>query len=341
MAKKTDDFLSLKADILRKKFAPVYFLHGEESYYIDKLAALLIENVLTEEERDFNLTQFYGADANVGEVISACRRYPMMADRQLVVLKEAQALDARSNKLDDFEIYLRHPLESTVLVICYKTKSYDARKKIVKVCAEKGVVFESRKVRDYELPKVVLAHVRDLGLSIDERALTILCDNVGTDLSRMFSEIEKLRLTMNDKVISFEQVTAHIGVSKEYNNWELQSAVARRDLLKVEKIRRYYAQNPKSNPLVVTLSMLFNFFSNLMLAHYSDDKSESGLMRALKLPNAYAAKDYKTAMRIFNAWKTMYNIALIREYDARSKGARGGSQSDEGLLQELLFKLLH
>lgn len=341
MAKKTDDFLSLKNDILRKRFAPVYFLHGEESYYIDRLATLLVENVLAEDERDFNLTQFYGADASIAEVISACRRYPMMAERQLVLLKEAQTLDARSNKLDDLEVYLRHPLESTVLVICYKTKSYDARKKIVKDCAEKGVVYESRKVRDYELPKVVLAQIRDLGLSIDDRALQVLCDNVGTDLNRMFSEIEKLRLTMKDKIISFEQVTAHIGVSKEYNNWELQSAVANRDLQKVEKIRRYYAQNPKSSPMVVTLSMLFNFFSNLMLAHYSDDKSESGLMKALRLPNVYAVKDYKTAMRIFNAWKTMYNIALIREYDARSKGARGGVQSDEGLLQELLFKLLH
>lgn len=340
MAKKTEDFTSIRQDILRHHFAPVYFLHGEESYYIDALTSLLLDNVLTDDEKDFNLTQFYGADTNVAEVIAACRRYPMMAERQLVVLREAQALDARSSKLDDLEIYLRHPMASTVLVVCYKTKSYDARKKLVKACAAQGVVYESRRVRDYELPRVVAARLKEQGVDIDDRALQALCDNVGTDLSRIFSEVGKLRIT-DSRRITYEAVIRHIGVSKEFNNWELQTAIANRDLAKIERIRRYYAQNPKANPMVVTLATLFNFFSNLMLAHYAPDKTERGLMQALRLSSPYATRDYRTAMRYYNAWKVMGNIALIRDYDARCKGARGAALGDEALMRELLFKLTH
>jgi DNA polymerase-3 subunit delta len=341
MAKKTDAYPALKNDILRKKFAPVYFLHGEESYYIDTLTQLLLDNVLTDEEKDFNLTQFYGADTNIGDVISACRRYPMMAERQLVLLREAQMMDARSSKLDDLEHYLEHPLESTILVICYKNKTYDARKKVMKMMASIGVVYESKKLRDYELPQVVNATLRERGLAIDDRALQTLCENVGTDLARLSSEVDKLCLTLQGRTITYNQVVAQIGVSKEYNNWELQTAIANRDLRKIELIRRYYASNPKANPYVVTLSVLFNFFSNLMLAHYADDKSEQGLMAALHLSSPYATRDYRTALKIYNAWKTMYNIALIREYDAKNKGARGCALPEEALMQELLFKLVH
>lgn len=341
MAKKTDAFATIKSDILHKKFAPVYFLHGEEAYYIDALTKLLLDNVLTEDEKDFNLTQFYGADTNIGDVISACRRYPMMADRQLVVLREAQMMDARSSKIDDLEHYLQHPLESTVLVVCYKGKTYDARKKVMKMMASVGVVYESKRVRDYELPPVVVAALRERGLTIDDRALQALCEMVGTDLSRLFSEVDKLCITLTGKTITYDQVVARIGVSKEYNNWELQSAIANRDLRKIELIRRYYASNPKANPYVVTLSVLFNFFSNLMLAHYADDKSEQGLMAALHLSSPYATRDYRAALRIYNAWKTMSNISLIREYDAKNKGARNCSLSEEALMRELLFKLVH
>jgi DNA polymerase-3 subunit delta len=341
MAKKTDAFAAIKSDILHKKFAPVYFLHGEEAYYIDTLTQLLLDNVLSEDEKDFNLTQFYGADTTIGDVISACRRYPMMAERQMVLLREAQMMDARSSKLEDLEHYLQHPLESTVLVICYKTKSYDARKKIMKMMASIGVVYESKKLRDYELPAVVTATLRERGLAIDDRGLQTLCENVGTDLARLSSEVDKLCITLKGRTITYDQVVAQIGVSKEYNNWELQSAIANRDLRKIELIRRYYARNPKANPYVVTLTVLFNFFSNLMLAHYATDKSEQGLMAALHLSSPYATRDYRSALRIYNAWKTMSNIALIREYDAKNKGARNCAQPEEALMQELLFKLVH
>jgi DNA polymerase-3 subunit delta len=243
--------------------------------------------------------------------------------------------------LEDLEHYLAHPLESTILVITYKNKSYDARKKLVKLCGELGVVFESKRLRDYELPQVVAAYLKENGLSVDDRAVQTLCDNVGTDLSRMFSEIQKLIIAAPDKKITYDRVMAHIGLSKEYNNWELQTAIAHRDLRKIELIRRYFAQNPKANPYVVTLTMLFNFFSNLMLAHYAGDKSERGLMEALHLSNPYATRDYLAAMKIYNAWKTMFNIALIREYDARNKGARPNAAPESALLQELLFKLTH
>jgi DNA polymerase-3 subunit delta len=211
----------------------------------------------------------------------------------------------------------------------------------MKMMASIGVVYESKKLRDYELPQVVTATLRERGLAIDDRGLQTLCENVGTDLARLSSEVDKLCITLKGRTITYDQVVAQIGISKEYNNWELQTAIANRDLRKIELIRRYYASNPKANPYVVTLSVLFNFFSNLMLAHYADDKSEQGLMAALHLSSPYATRDYRSALRIYNAWKTMYNIALIREYDAKNKGARACAQPEEALMQELLFKLVH
>ena len=340
MATKKQDFSSICKDIKQGQIAPVYLLHGEESYFIDQITELLLDNVLSEDEKDFNLIQFYGADvSNIGEVVSTCRRYPMMAERQLVMLREVQSFDNRGQQLDNLSLYIEHPLESTVFVIICKTKTLAG--KLPKLIAEKnGVVFESKKIREYELAKVVEPYIEEKGLKIDANALRILCESIGSDLSRMFHEIDKLKLNLKGNKITTDDVTKHIGISKEFNTWELQSAIGAKDFLKVEMIRRYFAANPKASPLVVTLSVLFGFFSNIMLGHYCKDKSVNGLMAELKISYPQA-KDMSTALKNYNAWKTMEAISLIREYDARCKGARDVSLSDSEALQELLYQIMH
>lgn len=340
MASKKQDYSSICNDIKQGQFAPVYLLHGEESYFIDQITDLLLNNVLTEEEKDFNLTQFYGADVNnIGEIISACRRYPMMAEYQMVMFREIQSFDNRGQHLDNLSLYLEHPLESTVLVLVCKTKTLSG--KLPKLISDiGGVVFESKKIRDYELAKVVEPYIQEQGLSIDQKALRMLCESIGSDLSRIFHEVDKLKITLKGKVIKGEDVASHIGISKDYNAWELQSALGNKDYLKIEMIRRYFAANPKASPMVVTLSVLFGFFTNLMLAHYCLDKSINGLMAELKISYPQA-KDLSVALKNYNGWKAMSIISLIREYDSRCKGARDVSLNDVEALQELLYQITH
>lgn len=340
MAVKKQDFSSICKDIIQGQFAPVYLLHGEEAYFTDQITELLLEHVLTEEEKDFNLSQFYGADVNnIGDIISTCRRYPMMAERQLVLFREIQSFDNRGQQLDNLSLYIEHPLESTIFVMVCKNKTLNG--KLPKLVAEKGgVVFESKKIRDYELPKVVEPYIEEKGLKIEPKALGILCDSIGSDLSRMFHEIDKLRINLKGNKITSEDITQHIGISKEFNVWELQSAIGAKDYRKIEMIRRYFAANPKASPMVVTLSVLFGFFTNLMLAHYSPDKSVNGLMSTLKISYPQA-KDMTVALKNYNAWKAMNAISIIRDYDAQCKGARNTSLSDSEALKELLFKITH
>lgn len=325
-------------DIQKRKFAPIYFLMGEEPYFIDKITEALIGKVLTPEEQDFNMTIMYGGDTEVGTVISAARRYPMMAEYQLVVLKEAQQMD----NLDQLEIYTKQPLSSTVLVINYKHKSYDSRKKVMKDISQIGVIFESKKIYDNKVPEFVLQYVASKGFGIDGKAALMMADYIGTDLNRMCSELDKLCISPDaaEKRITPAIVERNIGISKDYNNFELLKAVVNRDLFKANQIQIYFSKDPKGNPLIVTLAVLFNFFANLMLAYYSPDKTEGGLMKELGLKSTYAAKDYVAAMRNYNAFKTMNIISLLREFDARAKGF-GGSFEQNEILKELLYRIMH
>lgn len=341
MAKKTDDFSQIKADILAGKFQSVYLLHGEESYYIDLLTDLLLAHVLTDEEKDFNLTQYYGADCNLTEVISACRRYPMMAERQLVLLREVQSIDKRTVHLDDLCLYLEHPLESTIFVITCKTQTLTGATKLVKECKAKGVVYQSDKVREWDLAGVIAQIIQAKNLKADPQAIDMLCNSIGNDLSRIDTEIDKLMLSLQGRTqITLYDVTQHIGISREFNVWELQSAIAKRDAYKVEMIRKYFERNPKSGPSQMVIATLFGFFSNLMLAHYSPDKSQKGLMSTVGC-SFPAAKDLTVALKIYNGWKTMQNISILRDFDARSKGGRGGTTPDPELLKELFYQLMH
>ncbi|MEG1617671.1 MAG: DNA polymerase III subunit delta [Bacteroidales bacterium] len=327
------------ADIKKRKFLPIYFLMGDEPYYIDKITDALLENVLDETEKDFNLTVLYGGEVEISTVISQARRYPMMSEYQLVILKEAQQID----HLEQLELYTKQPLASTILVINYKHKSFDSRKKVMKDIASMGVVYESKKLYDDKIPAFVQNYLSGKGLAIEAKAAMMVSDSIGADLNRLCGELDKLAITMEpgQTRVTSEMVEKNIGISKEFNNFELLKAVINRDVYKANQIQSYFARNPKANPLVVTLTVLYNFFSNLMLVYYCQDKSQEGIAAELKLKGTYFVRDYLVAAKVYNAFKTMEIISLLRHYDAKSKGFQSTGVPDSELLKELLYKMMH
>lgn len=339
MAAKELTYSDIMKDLQARKYAPVYYLAGEEPYYIDKIANYLIDNVLTETEKDFNLDVLYGADTNIGSIIDAARRYPMMSEYRVLVVREAQTV----KNMDNLSVYLEKPLSSTILVICHKNGKLDKRKKISQEIAKKGVLFESQKLKDNQLPTFIDNYMTERGYRMDSKAVDMMADFVGTDLGRMAGELEKLIITLpeGEVLITPDQIEKNIGISKDYNNIELCNAIIRRDVLKANKIVKYFIDNPKNNPLLLTLAYLFNFFSNLMLAYYAPDKSESGIAAFLELKKNWHATNYIAAMKIYSGYKTMQIISEIRMCDAKSKGVGNSSLDNGELLRELVFKILH
>ncbi|MDR1527762.1 MAG: DNA polymerase III subunit delta [Dysgonamonadaceae bacterium] len=333
------NFNEIKRDIQSKQFMPVYLFQGEESYYIDQLTDRLIESVLDEAERDFNQTIVYGLETDVATIINACRRYPMMSERQLVVVKEAQLL----KNIDDLTAYVKNPLQSTVLVINYKYGKLDGRKKLTGEIAKSGIVFESKKLYDNKIPDFIIQYLRDKQIEIQWPTAQILTDYLGNDLSKITHELEKLSITLpaGQKQITPALIEQNIGISKEFNNYELQKAIAAGDIVRANRIARYFEENQKNNPFILTLILLFGFFSNLMICQYEKDKSKGHLMAVLGFKWDMQIVDYLEAMKRYNPWKTMENISLIREYDARSKGFQNSSVPPGKLLMELLYKLMH
>ena len=318
-----DDILK---ELRAKQYRPVYYLMGEEPYYIDLIADYITDNILTETEKEFNLTVVYGADVDIATVINAAKRYPMMSEHQVVVVKEAQK-----------------PLLSTILVICHKHGVLDRRKKLAAEVEKTGVLFESKKVKDAQLPAFITSYMKRKGIDVEPKATAMLADFVGADLSRLTGELEKLIITLpkGHTRVTPEQIEKNIGISKDYNNFELRSALVEKDVLKANKIIKYFEENPKTNPIQMTLSLLFGFFSNLMLAYYAPEKSEQGIANMLGLRTSWQAKDYLAAMRRYNGVKTMQIIGEIRYADAKSKGVGNPSLSDGDILRELVFKILH
>lgn len=341
MAKKdTNLYLEILKDVRNKNFKPVYFLMGEESYFIDLITDAIIENALTDDERDFNQTIMYGADIdNYGTVVNAAKRYPMMAPRQLVVVKEAQQVA----NIELLSFYLKQPLTSTILVINHKHGVVKG-KKLLSEIEQVGVLYESKKLYDNQLPAFINNYVAASGRTIENKAMQMIADYIGSDLNRLTSELDKLRISMGEAKtrITPEDVERNIGVSKDFNNFELLNAIVTRNVFKANQIVNYFERNPKNNPFIVTISVLFGFFSNLMLAFFAADKSEQGLMQELKLRSTFQSRDYITAMRNYNAFKCIDIIALLRQYDARSKGIGATSNTTEGeMLRELVFKIMH
>jgi DNA polymerase-3 subunit delta len=329
----------IKGSIQSRKFVPVYLFQGEESYYIDQLTNLLMELVLYESERDFNQTVFYGSETNVSTVISACRRYPMMAERQLIIVKEAQRL----KNIEELVYYVKNPLKTTILVVNYKYGKLDGRKKLINEIEKEGIVFESKKIYENKIPDFIVGYLREKQAGISISTAQILTDYLGADLNKIAHELDKLLIVLpsGQKQITTEMVEKNIGISKDFNNYELQKAVARRDILKANRIAIYFEHNPKANPFAFTLTTLFGFFANLMICHYEKDRSKSNLMRVLGFKWDIQIADYMEALKIYNPMKTMKNVSLIREYDAKGKGIDNNSTSPSKLLIELLYKLMH
>ena len=340
MAKANITHREIVEQIRRKEYAPVYLLMGEEAYYIDRISEYIADNVLTKDEQDFNQTIVYCTrETAVADVINCARRYPMMAKHQVVIVKEAQNL----LKIDELAVYAQNPLETTILVICYKNGSVDRRKKLVPTIEKVGVVFESKKLKDGMLPQFITEYLQRKQVSIDERACQILAESVGADLNRLAGELDKLVLALpaGQALVTPELVEKNVGISKEFNLWELRTAVANKDVAKANKIMYHMERNPKSNPPVMIVSTLFNFFAQIMQAFYSPDRSEQGLMAHLDLRQSWQLREYTTAMRHYNAMKTMQIIGKLRETDARLKGINRGNLSDEDIMHELLFYILH
>ena len=331
-----DDILK---ELRAKQYRPVYYLMGEEPYYIDLIADYITDNILTETEKEFNLTVVYGADVDIATVINAAKRYPMMSEHQVVVVKEAQNI----RNMEELSYYLQKPLLSTILVICHKHGVLDRRKKLAAEIEKTGVLFESKKVKDAQRPAFITSYMKRKGIDVEPKATAMLADFVGADLSRLTGELEKLIITLpkGHTRVTPEQIEKNIGISKDYNNFELRSALVEKDVLKANKIIKYFEENPKTNPIQMTLSLLFGFFSNLMLAYYAPEKSEQGIANMLGLRTPLQAKDYLASMRRYNGVKTMQIIGEIRYADAKSKGVGNPSLSDGDILRELVFKILH
>lgn len=332
-------------DIKARKFKPVYLLHGEESYYIDQVTDYIEDKLLSDAEKGFNQTVLYGKDTDMATVLGAAKRYPMMSDYQVVIVKEAQDLkwakEEGNNKEAEFVLnYFEKPLPSTILVLAFKYANFDKRKKIYKAISKSGLIFQSDLVRDYKLVPWIEDFVKEKGYKIDQQASALMAEYLGTDLSKISNEIEKLMLNIQkDVVINTDLVQKNIGISKEYNVFELQKALAIRDVLKCNKIINYFASNPKANPTVMVLANLGGYFTKILRYHYLPNKAEAA--SALGIP-PFFVKDYEVAARNYNTGKVFQVMSLLREYDLKSKGLDStGNVEDGELLKELVFKMIH
>ena len=337
MAKYTYD--SIMSELKSGIYKPVYYLMGEEGYFTDRITDYIEDNLLTDVEKDFNLTVFYGLDTDIDTVVTAARRFPMMAERQVIVVREAQML----KNIDTLLYYLQSPQPTTVLVFAHKNGSIDKRKKVAAELERTGVVLDSKKMRDDQLPSFINSYLREKELSADSKSVLMIRESIGSDLSRIASEIDKLAIALPDgsKEITPEFVELHIGISKEYNNFELQNALVEKDIFKANRIVQYFANNPKKNPIQMTLALLFSFFSNVMMCYYAPDKSERGVAEFLGLRSAWGVGDYIKAMRNYKPMHVMEILHLIRLADAQSKGAEGAYLPDGEIMRELLYKILH
>ena len=334
-------FEGIMTDLKAGNYAPVYYLMGEESYYIDKICDFIAEHALQPEERDFNQTVLFGSDVTAAQVADAARRYPMMAERQVVIVKEAQNL----KQTDQLEKYFKKPMPQTVLVMCHKNGVIDGRKReYVKTIREAGVLFESKKLRDRDLPHFIESYLKQREVSIDPKSTQLIADAIGADLSRLTGELDKVIISLpkESRRVTPQVVEDQIGVSKEFNSFELQNAIVNRNVFKAYQIVKYFDDNPKAGNIYQFLPMLFSYFQNLMIAYYAPQKqSQEGVAEWLELRNPWAAKDYMTGLRNYSGMKVMQIISKIREIDAKSKGLDNPNTPPGELMKELIFYILH
>ena len=329
-----DEVIQITKDIKAGNIKPIYFFMGDEPYYIDKLTEFIEQNILQEQERDFNQTILYGRDVTMEDVVGNAKRYPMMADRQVVVVREAQEL---SRTIDKLESYAENPQPTTVLVFAYKYKTLDKRKKITKLLDKVGVVYESKKMYENQVGDWIKRVLSGKGYKIEPKAAIMLVEFLGTDLSKINNELEKLKIILpKGHTITAKDVEENIGISKDFNVFELRKAIGEGNQLKAYQIIEYFSQNPKDNPLVLTIGQVFAFFSNLLQYHGLKDKSKANVARTLKV-NPYFVSDYEIAARRFPMRKVSAIVAKLRDLDVKSKGVGSVSASNFDLMKEMLI----
>ena len=328
-------------NIKNKEFLPIYFFHGEEAYYIDIAVKALENDVLTEDEKAFNQTVVYGKDTNYNEILSLAKQYPMMGDKQLIIVKEAQDLKFNDEETKILEKYVENPVESTILVFAHKHKKVDSRKKVFKTLDKAKMLFHSEPVKDYNLAKWIDDEAKNLQIKLAPGISQLLADYLGNDLSRIANELNKMKLVLKDgEVLDGKLVETHIGISKEFNVFELQKALGKKDANTAFKIAYYMGKNPKTNPIVMTIGNLYNFFSNVVLYHTVSHQSPPTIASELGI-NPYFVKDYAEAARLYPLKFATRIISVLREIDLKSKGL-GAVNMDEGeLLKEMVYKIIN
>jgi DNA polymerase-3 subunit delta len=328
----------IMSDLKKRIFKPVYFLAGEEPYYIDLITEYIEEKVLPEAEKSFNQIIFYGEDTTLPSIIETSRRFPMMSSHQVLIVKEAQSL----KKIEDLAIYVEKPLVSTILVINYKYKTLDKRTKLYKLLESSAVYFESARLRDYQIPQWIERYLMVKGIKIEPSASAMLTEFLGTDLHKIVNELDKLLITLPaaKPVITTDLIEKNIGISKDFNNFELQKAIGDKNIFRANMIVHYFANNPKDNPVTLTIASLFSFFTKLLTYHYLPDKSKNNVAAVLRI-NPFFVKDYESAAARYDAKRSVHVISLLRTYDMKSKGYGDLSSPPGDILKELVYKILH
>ena len=333
----------IENDIKNSTYSTVYLFMGEEEYYIDHLTKLIQNNSLQDHERDFNLNILYGKDTSISEIISISKQYPVMSEKKLVIVKEAQELikkDVDGNSLEDLISYVNNPLDSTILVLNFKHKSLDKRKAIYKAILKNGLIFESKKLYDNQAQDWIISYLKSFNFTIDKKSSFLITELLGTDINKIANELDKLIVVKSkDKSINVNDIEKFIGISKEFNVFELRKAIGEKDFSKCMKIIDYFSKNPKSNPIVVVISLVFDFFLKLFIYHSLSDKSDRSASSVLKV-NPYFVKDYSSAARNYSMKDISSKISILRDFDLKSKGLGAVNISNSDLLKELIFKLL-
>ena len=333
-----EDVKQIVSDVKAGNVKPVYFLMGEEPYYIDKISDFIQNSVLSEEEKGFNQMVLYGRDVSIEDIVGHAKRFPMMAEYQVVIVKEAQDLSRTIEKLVS---YVKQPQPSTILVFNYKYKTIDKRKSLYKELKKTGVVFESKKLYDNQVPDWIRRVLSGQNYSITPKAALILVEFLGTDLSKITNELNKLRIILPEGTqITPEHIEENIGISKDYNNFELRKALGERNVVKAHKIINYFADNPKDNSIIMTVALLFNFYSQLLHLHGLKDKSPRSVASALRI-NPYFVNEYLTAARNYPMKKVSQVVAILREFDLKSKGVGANALPQSDLLKELIVRILN
>jgi DNA polymerase-3 subunit delta len=332
------DYKPLLENLKKGIFHPIYLLQGEEPFYIDEISNFIEKNALTEAERGFNQTIFYGKDSDAVTIAESCLRFPMMANKQVIIVKEAQSLA----KIETLAPYAEKPLGSTILVLNYKYKKLDSRTRLAKFIKKNGVVYTSNKIREYQMPNWVDGFLKEKGFSITPQATQILIASLGTDLGKVANELNKLVIAVKDtNKITPEHIEKNIGLSKDFNIFELQNALGSKNILKANQIINYFGANEKANPIQATVAMLYSYFSKLFKYHFLKDKSERGAASQLGV-HPFFMKDYVAAAKKYSPTKLYEIIGILREYDMKSKGfGVSGLVSSADLQREMIYKILH